>query len=170
MSDITFNPTVGTTINDGTCVWTVKKCLPTEEIGGWSLSSIINSGNNLIRSLLTTMNGKLEWSDNYTSDNNNLNDLGGSAIVAMALGTRGYIKYTSGLIVQWTYIPTVVGAGPLELAYNLPACLPSGISNAEQWLWWVARSHSGDYIQCNNLFCLFQLCRDGFSDRNRLLK
>ena len=29
------------------------------------------------------------------------NDLGGSAIIAKSLGTNGYIKYASGLILQW---------------------------------------------------------------------
>lgn len=36
--------------------------------------------------------GRLDWG---------VNDLAGSAIVAKSLGTNGYVKYASGLIIQW---------------------------------------------------------------------
>ena len=44
------------------------------------------------KSLNGTPSGLLQWDSN---------DLGGSAIVAKSLDTNGYIKYASGLIVQW---------------------------------------------------------------------
>jgi hypothetical protein len=73
-SDLTINsPSIGGTVSDGTVVWTVNRDLPL--IGGGALT-----GTNLT------------W---------NANDLGGSAIVAKSIGTNGYVKYASGLIVQW---------------------------------------------------------------------
>jgi hypothetical protein len=71
--DITPMSTIGGTVTDGTVVWTVSRDLPL--IGGGALT-----GTNLT------------WNDN---------DLGGSAIAAKSLGTNGYIKYASGLIIQW---------------------------------------------------------------------
>ena len=44
--------------------------------------------------LIGTPNGTLTWNDN---------NLAGSAIVAQSLGRSGYVKYASGLIVQWIF-------------------------------------------------------------------
>jgi hypothetical protein len=67
------SPAIGGTVTDGTVTWTVSRDLPL--IGGGALTG----------SALTF----------------NANDLAGSAIVAKSLGTNGYIKYASGLILQW---------------------------------------------------------------------
>ena len=56
----------------------------------------------------------------------NGNDLAGSAIVAKSLGPIGYIKYASGLIIQWTGawgIPT----GTTEKKVNFPISFPNGV-------------------------------------------
>jgi hypothetical protein len=50
------------------------------------------------------------------------NDLAGSAIVAKSLGANGYIKYASGLIVQWGRKNTVLNKGfqdvPLSISFS----------------------------------------------------
>jgi len=90
-SDLTItSPSIGGTVSDGTVVWTVNRDLPL--IGGGALT-----GTNLT------------W---------NANDLGGSAIVAKSLGTNGYIKYASGLIVQWGSYALPYGTNVTE--YTLP--------------------------------------------------
>jgi hypothetical protein len=72
--DLTISsPSVGGTVTDGTVTWTVSRDLPL--IGGGALT-----GTNLT------------W---------NANDLGNAAIVAKSLEQNGYIKYASGLIIQW---------------------------------------------------------------------
>jgi hypothetical protein len=83
------SPAIGGTVTDGTVVWTVSRDLSL--IGGGALT-----GTNLT------------W---------NANDLAGSAIVAKSLGTNGYIKYASGLIVQWG-IQTISDPGP-ESTYRV---------------------------------------------------
>ena len=51
-----------------------------------------NDGNNINYALMGRIDGSLNWHGN---------DLAGSAIVAKSIGTNGYIKYASVLILQW---------------------------------------------------------------------
>ena len=67
--------------------------------------------------LTGTPNGELIW------DNTNL---GGAAIVAQSFGLNGYIKYASGLILQWGSYATPSGTYVTE--YTLP--VPFNISFA----------------------------------------
>lgn len=62
--------------------------------------------------------GALSW---------NNNDLGGSAIVAKSLGANGYIKYASGLIVQWG---SVSNAEAFSGIYESLITFPVSFSNA----------------------------------------
>ena len=66
-----------------------------------------------------TPSGALTW---------NNNDLGGSAIVAKKLGENGYIKYASGLIIQW-------GAKAMTEGYTATTTLP--ISYTANWTYTV---------------------------------
>ena len=77
------SPSIGGAVTDGTVTWTVSCDLPL--IGGGALT-----GTNL------TWNGA---------------DLGGASIVAQSLGTKGYVKYSNGLIVQWGTTSTVPDDG-----------------------------------------------------------
>ena len=54
------------------------------------------------------VNGTLAW---------NNNDLGGSAIIAKSLGATGYIKYASGLLLQWG------DAGSVESVAEVGTCM-----------------------------------------------
>lgn len=54
----------------------------------------VNDNRGLLRG---TPDGGLTW---------NYKDLGSSAIVAKSMGTNGYVKYASGLIIQWGYNST----------------------------------------------------------------
>jgi hypothetical protein len=89
------SPSIGGTVSDGTVVWTINSSL--HLIGGGALT-----GSAL------TING---------------NDIAGSAIVAKSLGTNGYIKYASGLILQWgqASIETANTATRIELPINFSA-------------------------------------------------
>jgi hypothetical protein len=82
--------TEGDTISDGTVVWTVRKCFPT-------------SGGALTGTSLT-------W---------NGNDLGGSAIVAQNIARIGYIKYASGLILQWGFNNMSTGETQKTFSFNI---------------------------------------------------
>ena len=81
--------TLGTTVSDGTVVWTISRDLGL--IGGGALT-----GSAL------TFNG---------------NDLAGSAIVAKSFGQTGYIKFASGLIMQWGV--NVVGTTNTEVTFPI---------------------------------------------------
>ena len=48
------------------------------------------------------------------------NDLAGSAIVAKSLGTSGYVKYASGLIVQWGHLNQVTFNDEGKYDYTFP--------------------------------------------------
>lgn len=155
--DLTISTTtIGTTVSDGTVVWTVVKNLPaygrvtmygdnniytrdketgslyfsgghygrgawlelcgkdkTGYAGNFSLES--NDGTNKAQ-LKGYPTGELTWTgrQTYVED-----DLGGSAIVAKSLGINGYIKYASGLIVQWGRVSPSQSSG-YELAVDLP--------------------------------------------------
>jgi hypothetical protein len=63
-----------------------------EQMQGAFLLASNDMNNHIAYGLVGLPNGTLTW------DNN---DLGGSAIVAKSLGANGYIKYASGLILQW---------------------------------------------------------------------
>lgn len=63
--------------------------------GGFVLAA--RNANNQVN-LVGVPYGDLAW---------NNNDLGGSAIVAKSLGVNGYIKYASGLILQWGAVATI---------------------------------------------------------------
>jgi hypothetical protein len=96
--DLTISsPSIGGTVTDGTVTWTVNRDLAL--IGGGALT-----GSNLT------------W---------NANDLGGSAIVAKSLGENGYIKYASGLILQWG-VTITNGTSPMQV--SLPVGFPNGAS------------------------------------------
>lgn len=73
-------------------------------------------------------NGTLTW---------NNNDLGGASIVAKSLGTTGYIKYASGLVMQWgnaTNLPASQDVVPV----TFPITFPNGVGS-------VVITSAGDY-------------------------
>jgi hypothetical protein len=82
-------------VSDGTVVWIISRDLPL--IGGGALT-----GSAL------TFNG---------------NDLAGSAIVAQSLGKNGYIKYASGLIMQWGGV-NVSNKNDISISYPISFSQP----------------------------------------------
>ena len=56
-------------------------------------------------------NGVLTWRDN---------DLAGSAIVAKSLGTNGYVKYASGLVIQWAQLHGITFNSEGIYTYTFP--------------------------------------------------
>ena len=125
------SPAVGSTVTDGTVVWTVSSNLSllggvlygstikrsdsnsalvlrggdSSETGGYI--SLRGSNNNSAPGtvVIQATTGGVNFSNIVLSPNGSLSlkgyDLGGSAIVAKSLGANGYIKYASGLIIQW---------------------------------------------------------------------
>jgi hypothetical protein len=110
VGNITPTRTIGGTVSDGTVTWKVSRDLPL--IGGGALTGT-----------------SLKW---------NANDLGGSAIVAKSLGANGYIKYASGLIIQWGGI-SINGEGVLTLNVNF--------SNSLWTIVMQANNGPGDFTQ-----------------------
>lgn len=128
--DITPSSTIGDTVSDGEVVWTVSQSLSvlggTIFNRIMAKRDVTNSGLTLIGAddyvngayinlygkdsstpsnfQITARNGSTQ-TDMIGKPTGQLtwgaNDLAGSAIVAKSLGTNGYIKYASGLIVQW---------------------------------------------------------------------
>jgi hypothetical protein len=78
-----------TVYNKGAFIALLGKDNPSSQAGSFLLQA--HNGNNE-RDFRGYPNGDLTW---------NNNDLAGSAIVAKSLGSNGYVKYASGLIVQW---------------------------------------------------------------------
>lgn len=125
------SPSVGDTVTDGTVVWTINKSFPVTGgvLAGQRIYrgvddeflTIRGATNSGTSGAYITLYGKENASNaggvvlhaNDTNDSSELrmsatgafaldgNDLAGSAIVAKSLGTNGYIKYASGLIIQW---------------------------------------------------------------------
>lgn len=56
-------------------------------------------------------NGVLTWGDN---------DLAGSAIVAKSLGNNGYVKYASGLVIQWAQLHGITFNSEGIYTYTFP--------------------------------------------------
>lgn len=79
---------------------------PTETYAGNFILEAATEDTNI--KLIGKPNGELTW---------NSNDLAGSSIVAKSLGTNGYVKYASGLIIQWGRVIITGGSG--EGSYNI---------------------------------------------------
>lgn len=122
---------IGTTVTDGTVVWMISKSLSVmgEAMHGTTINRNVNTSNLQLIGGHEAANGAgltlygSDWGDSSdgafnlkavkSSNSYNLkgfpngnlqwegNDLAGSAIVAKSLGQNGYIKYASGLIMQW---------------------------------------------------------------------
>lgn len=184
--------TVGTTVSDGTVVWTIRQGASTTDLSGYlPLAGGTVSGDLIVTGTIngtsSSMTGRLNLGGLYLQDfelkrNNNTsrlalsggnqsayinlygkectetnnqsafaicahngtnskvlvgkldgsllwdgNDLAGSAIVAKSLGANGYIKYASGLIVQWGQASangTNVTAGTDSGTYKQTVALP----------------------------------------------
>ena len=125
------SPIIGGTVTDGTVVWTINKDLSLFGGFMYAalIGRNVNTSNLRLIGALDTNSGAgltlygSDWGDSSDGafdlkaikgsnscnlkglPNSNLtwgiNDLGGSAIVAKSIGINGYIKYASGLIIQW---------------------------------------------------------------------
>lgn len=180
--------TVGTTVSDGTVVWTIRQGASTTDLSGYlPLAGGTVSGDLIVTGTIngtsSSMTGRLNLGGLYLQDfelkrNNNTsrlslsggnqsaymnlygkectetnnqsafaicahngtiskallgkldgsllwdgNDLAGSAIVAKSLGANGYIKYASGLIVQWGWAGTNESG---TVTVNFPVTFSSG--------------------------------------------
>ena len=123
------SPTIGGMVTDGTVVWTVSlnaasfTSIPNNQniiSAGFNsgafvqlyredASTSINQGAFKLNArkdsagwtLRGGADGSLEWRD--TNNNTVIYDLGNSAIVEKSIDGNGYIKYASGLIIQWSF-------------------------------------------------------------------
>ena len=125
------SPSIGGTVADGTVVWTISSNLSllggilysstikrndsnsalvlrggdSSETGGYISLRGSNNSSGPGTVVIQATTGGVNFSNIVLSPNGSLMlkgyDLGGSAIVAKSIGTNGYIKYASGLIMQW---------------------------------------------------------------------
>lgn len=84
----------GTSYENGTTLSlnTVKNIEESSQKYDFSISTGQNTNTKMRKHFTGFSDGRLLWNDN---------DLAGSAIVAKSLDANGYIKYASGLIMQW---------------------------------------------------------------------
>lgn len=91
-------------------------------LNGATSPNASTEGNFLLRARWSTAtlagyeDGRLTWAGN---------DLGGASIVAKSLGTNGYIKYASGLTIQWGYV-----APSSAMVDNVAVSFPISFLNA----------------------------------------
>jgi hypothetical protein len=172
--DITPTSTIGSTVSDGTVVWTVRMNLSTNgkvfenilyagntkelyiasstdvERGGFLRLNSANHATRPGRIAMYASDGTYQsrielMSDGeakiYKADNTML-DLAGSAIAAKSLGTNGYIKYASGLIMQWgsdSFTDTMSVSDTVEVTF------PVSFTTANNFISCTARTNSGAY-------------------------
>jgi hypothetical protein len=98
------SPTVGTTVTDGTVIWTIRK-LTTVDIP--NASSTVAGIMRLYASTGSSTNGTMTQQA-ITNALNNIESLigGGGGIIAASLDTNGYVKFKNGFILQWVKILT----------------------------------------------------------------
>ena len=140
------SPAIGNTITDGDVTWKIG--MPLSLNGGIMTGSILHTGSEwfniyggqsssvpsgIIQLGSATSNGRINFiskSADSTAEflmypdgtlKHNNNDLAGSAIVAKLLGQNGYVKYASGLILQWGKVngDNVVANSQNTVAYNI---------------------------------------------------
>ena len=188
-SDLTISsPSIGNMVSDGTVVWTIGKNLSVNggTMTGTTGISKVNdntylflsggpnaavmrlygkdyanaqgvfelaafSGEGTPKELLGFPSGTLLWMGN---------DLGGSAIVAKSLGWNGYIKYASGLILQWGAYALPYGTSTTE--YTLP--VPFNISFATDYHRIVC-SHFVDNINNHTAIAVLEGAQYNSSDK-----
>lgn len=145
--DLTISsPSIGGTVTDGTVVWTVMKNLSAE--GGTLYGELIrrNRSDSVLtlvgsndagakaeffgadseydgRFVLTAFKNALQYAPFVGNADGILtwmnNDLAGAAIVAKSLGANGYIKYASGLIIQWGIVGNVVANTNTQILFPI---------------------------------------------------
>lgn len=99
-----FNIIGGESINDGALLQ-----LASTDTGGRFNLKVSNGSDHI--ALQGWTNGALTWEDN---------DLAGSAIVAKSLGVSGYVKYASGLAIQWAQLHGITFNSEGIYTYTFP--------------------------------------------------
>lgn len=109
----------GSSITDGTVVWTIRK-LTTVEIP--NASSTVAGIMKLYSSKGTNTDGAMTQQA-VTNELGNLESLIGSGggIVAASLSPNGYVKFANGFIVQWKNSATKTGTFPISFSSSVYA-------------------------------------------------
>ena len=103
----------GMTVNDSGNLFLYGKNVNNDFAGGFELSCIKDSLEGY-KNLIGLPDGRLTWGRGFPG-----NDLAGSAIVAKSLGINGYIKYASGLILQWGSVGNPNNLTGMSLSFSI---------------------------------------------------